>query len=157
MAAQPPSLKARALKMLALRELSAAELKRKLLPVATEMGQGETEVDALVAELQAKNWQSDARFAQSLARRRSKYGSARLAQELRQHGLDKEAAEQTLDAARESDYARALEAWQKKFHGELPASAQERAKQMRFLAARGFGAEVVRRVLKGEEDLPSLD
>lgn len=138
--------------MLALRELSTLELRRKLLPVAADMGQGEAQVDALIAELQAKGWQSDDRFAQSLARRRSKYGSARLAQELRQHGLDKNAAEQTLGAARDSDYARALDAWQKKFGGQQPTNAQERAKQMRFLAARGFGAEVVRRVLRGEEE-----
>jgi regulatory protein len=41
--------------------------------------------------------------------------------------------------------------WRKKF--QAPAEdAQGRAKQMRFLAARGFGAEAIRRVVKGGEE-----
>lgn len=148
---QPLSLKARALKFLALRELSSTELKRKLLPLAAEQGQGEAEVDALIAELQAKNWQSDARFAQSLANRRSKFGTARLKQELRSHGLGAAAVAGTLEASRASEFERAYEAWQKKF-GALPADAHERARQMRFLAARGFSSDVVHRVLRGEDD-----
>lgn len=152
MATQQLSLKARALKFLALRDLSTQELKRKLLPLAAEQGKDEAEVDALVAELQARGFQSDERFAQSLARRRSKYGNARLAQELKTHGLDRGTLLQTLETAKESELERAHEAWQKKFGGQLPADAKSRAQQLRFLAGRGFSAEVIRRVLKGEAE-----
>jgi regulatory protein len=46
---------------------------------------------------------------------------------------------------------RAREVWRRKF-GSPPADAAERAKQARFLAARGFGGEAVRRVLNARDD-----
>ena len=49
---------------------------------------------------------------------------------------------------------RAREVWQKRF--SAPASdAAGRAKQMRFLAARGFSGEVIRRVMMGAAE-PAL-
>lgn len=146
------SLKARALKFLSMRDLSTQELRRKLLPLAAEQGKTEAEVEALIAEFQTKGFQSDERFAASLARRRSKYGSARLAQELKSHGLDASTLSEALSSAKESELQRAHEAWQKKFGGVLPVDAQTRAKQQRFLASRGFSAQVVSKVLKGEAD-----
>jgi recombination protein RecA len=41
--------------------------------------------------------------------------------------------------------------WRKKFH-EPASDAASRAKQMRFLASRGFGAEAIRRVVTGADD-----
>jgi regulatory protein len=46
---------------------------------------------------------------------------------------------------------RAREVWRKKI-GEPPADAQGRAKQMRFLASRGFGGETLRRVVQDADD-----
>jgi regulatory protein len=149
MAAPLISLKARALKFLAFRDLSTQELKRKLLPIAAEQGKTESDVDALIAEFQAKGFQSDERFAASLARRRSKFGVARLAQELKTHGLDKSTLIETVQAAKDTELERAHEAWQKKF-GTLTSDAKARAQQQRFLASRGFSAQVVSRVLKGD-------
>ncbi len=155
----PISLKARALKFLAFRDLSTLELKRKLMPIAAEQGKSEAEVDALIAEFQAKGFQSDERFAQSLSRRRSKFGVARLSQELKTHGLDKSTVIETVQAAKDTELARAHEAWKKKFGGlpndakvDKKPEAKARAQQQRFLAARGFSAEVVSRVLKGNLD-----
>ena len=145
-----PSLRARALKMLSVRDLSAVELRRKLAPITVEMGhdaeQGAALVDALLADFAERGWQSDERFAASLARRRSKFGNARLAQELKSHQLPKATVSDTLEAAKGDECERALVQWQKKF-GAAPADAKERAKQMRFLIARGFGAEVVHKVV----------
>jgi regulatory protein len=53
--------------------------------------------------------------------------------------------------AREADLSAARAVWRKKF-GALPADAKERARQQRFLLGRGFPADVVRRVVGGEED-----
>jgi regulatory protein len=51
-----------------------------------------------------------------------------------------------------SELERAREIWRKKFEGPAPDAAG-RAKQMRFLAARGFGGEVIRRVVsQADED-----
>jgi regulatory protein len=52
---------------------------------------------------------------------------------------------------RGSEADRAREVWRKKF-GRAPTDAAERAKQMRFLAARGFGGEAIRRVVTGADD-----
>ena len=46
-------------------------------------------------------------------------------------------------------HATAWAVWQQKF-GQPPATPQERMKQMRFLASRGFGGEVVSKVVKGQ-------
>ncbi len=132
-----------------MRDLSTLELRRKLLPIAAEQGKSEAEVDALIVEFQAKGFQCDARFAASLARRRSKYGVARLSQELKTHGLDKSTLIDTLEAAKDTELERAHEAWQKKF-GAIASDAKSRAQQQRFLASRGFSAQVVSRVLKGD-------
>jgi regulatory protein len=41
--------------------------------------------------------------------------------------------------------------WQKRF-GQEPADAAERLRQMRFLASRGFSHEVIRRVLRFDDE-----
>jgi regulatory protein len=78
-----------------------------------------------------------------------RYGNLRIRQELAQHGLSPD--EQTLQQLRESEFERARAVWQRKF-GQVPSDAHERARQMRFLAQRGFSAEVVRRVLNAHDD-----
>jgi len=52
---------------------------------------------------------------------------------------------------RETELDRAREVWRKKF-GTQPQDAAERAKQMRFLAGRGFGGDTIHRVVSGGED-----
>ncbi|MGA8784485.1 MAG: RecX family transcriptional regulator, partial [Polaromonas sp.] len=50
-----------------------------------------------------------------------------------------------------SELERAREVWRRKFDGPA-ADAAGRAKQMRFLATRGFGGDVIRRVVSQAED-----
>jgi regulatory protein len=52
---------------------------------------------------------------------------------------------------RATELDRAREVWRKKFDSKADAgtSPADKAKQMRFLAARGFGSEVIRRVVSG--------
>ena len=109
-------------------------------------------IHAVLDEMQHKQFQSDERAAQSLVYRRAgKLGTARIAQELRRKGLDDSTIEQALDTLEGTELERAREVWQRKF-SQPPATPQERAKQMRFLASRGFGGDVVRQVLRGSED-----
>lgn len=139
------SIKGRALRYLAAREHSRAELARKLAPHEQVPG----EIDAALDELQAKGYISEVRVAASVVHRRAaKLGAARLRQELQDKGLSPELVARTVGELRESEPRRAFEAWRRKF-GELPATPQERARQMRFLASRGFAPEVIRRVVKG--------
>jgi len=66
-------------------------------------------------------------------------------------GLEPEAVAQAVQQLRQSELARAREIWRKKFD-EPPADAAERAKQMRFLASRGFDGDTIRRVVSGAAD-----
>ncbi len=91
---------------------------------------------------------SDARFVESLVRRRaSRFGSARIRQELAGHQLDSEQLKDTLRSLSATEFERAQEVWRKRF-GEPPSNREEALRQMRFLASRGFALDVVRRVVR---------
>jgi regulatory protein len=143
----PDTLRAQALKCLARREYSRAELKAKLAPHA----ESEDQIDSLLATLQAENLLSDQRYASArVAVRGARFGNARLKQELRTHGVgDEEIAAAVAAGGDEAERCRAV--WHKKF-GALPGTAEERAKQMRFLQYRGFSADAIRQVLRGEPE-----
>jgi regulatory protein len=163
----PPSLKARAIALLARREHSRVELRTKLLAAArphrlagsAQDAQGEAdedaqalrraEIEALLDWLQAHQYLSDARFAESRIHARApRHGQARIRMELARHGVELEAEAGRL--LRDTELARAQAVWQRKF-GQVPGDARERARQMRFLAGRGFAAEVIWRVVAGAD------
>jgi regulatory protein len=149
---EKPSLKGRALRLLAQREHSRAELQRKLAPHEETPG----ELAQALDELQAKGFIDEQRVIESVVyRRAARLGASRVRQELQAKGLPAEAVAQAVEALRGSETERAREVWRKKF-GRAPADLAERAKQMRFLAARGFGGEAIRRVVAGAGDDPGL-
>ena len=140
-----PSLKGRALRLLSTREHSRAELERKLAAHEDEPGTLAKALD----ELQARGFISDQRVIESVVHRRSaNLGALRVRQELQAKGLDRDAVNQAVAELQTSELDRARAVWQKKF-GDAPEDASARAKQMRFLAARGFGADTIRRVVAG--------
>ncbi|OWY38621.1 recombination regulator RecX [Xenophilus sp. AP218F] len=146
MATEGKSLKARAADLLSRREYSRRELERRLAPFAESAEQLAETLD----ELAGANWQSDSRFAQQFADSKGgKFGSRRLAQEMRQRGVDDDTIRDALQD--QDDLASARLQWRKKF-GKLPDSPQEKARQYRFLAARGFPGDVIRQVLAGGAD-----
>lgn len=141
------TLRERALNLLARREHSRAELARKLSP------HGEPdEIAGLLAALEQENLLSNERYAETLANARaSRHGSLRLKADLRDKGVPEAIVADVVRTARDNDLASARSVWSKKF-GHPPADAVERAKQMRFLAGRGFPLDVVRRVVGGDDD-----
>ncbi len=140
-----PSLKGRALRLLSGREYSRTELERKLQAFEEEPGTLSLALD----DLQAKGFISEARVIESVIHRRaSKLGLMRIRQELQSKGLDPEAVASALGGLKASERERAQEIWRKKF-GAAPSDAQDAAKQMRFLASRGFGGDVIRQVVQG--------
>lgn len=144
---QQLSLKGRALKLLASREHSRPELERKLAPHEEAPG----ELAQALDELQAKGFISEQRVVESvLHRRASRLGASRVKQELQAKGVGAEAVAEAVDQLRATEVERARAVWRKKF-GEPATDAAGRAKQMRFLASRGFGAEAIRRVVAGED------
>lgn len=166
MARTAQSLRARAMAALARREYSRQELRLKLLRPA---GAGwrlprsdadasntdpcepalETEVEAVLTELEAHGLLSDARFVESRVHaRQGRFGNRRILHELQQHGVE---VDSTIQAELQaSEYSRALEVWNRRFGIPAP-NAQEQARQTRFLAARGFSADTIRRVLRRSE------
>jgi regulatory protein len=140
------NLRVRALQLLTRRDHSRAELKGKLAAEA----ESEEELDHVLATLQSERLLSDERYAaQRVAARGSRYGNARLKQELRQKGVTDEDIDTALpEAGDETERCRAI--WAKKF-GHLPETAEDRAKQMRFLQYRGFSGEAIRRVMRGAD------
>ncbi|VWB42484.1 recombination protein RecX [Burkholderia latens] len=149
----PRSLKGRALGYLSRREYSRAELARKLAPYVGEDESVEPVLDALEQE----GWLSDARFAESLVHRRaSRVGVARIVSELKRHAVGDSLVDEVNAQLRETEFTRAQAVWRKKF-GALPQTPAERAKQARFLAARGFSSATIVKLLKVGDDFPLDD
>ena len=139
----PKELKARALRLLMRRDQSRAELARQLLPHA----ESAAAVDLLIDELLQRKLLSEDRLAESRAHTLSrKYGASRVRQDLRGKGISDETIERVTAEAKSTELERAREIWKKKFR-EAATSRPERAKQMRFLAARGFSGDTIRKVL----------
>jgi regulatory protein len=139
-----------AVAMLARREHSAGELKRKL---ATK-GFDARQIDSALGELRRRGLQSDARFAESYVRGRAArgYGAARIELELRMRGIDDEIAGDALREIRAAALNRAAQVRRKKFGEELPTTTAGRAKQTRFLLQRGFSHEQIRAALRGTDE-----
>jgi len=137
---------------LARREYSRAELRAKLLPHAQLDEDSEqvkaVDLDALLNDLTARGWLSDARAATQLVHaKRSRFGTQRITHELRQRGIADDFIDAILPALKESEFDSAREVWQRRF-GVVPQDAKEKAKQMRFLQSRGFSIDVILKVLK---------
>jgi regulatory protein len=142
------SLKGRALRLLAGREHSRAELQKKLASHEQEPGELQRALD----ELQAKGFISEQRVVESvLHRRAARLGAGRVKRELQAKGISADAVAEAVERLQGTEIERAREVWRKKF-GQLAADPAGRAKQMRFLAARGFGSEAIRRVVRGADD-----
>lgn len=140
------SLKGRALRLLAGREHSRAELERKLGIHEETPGQ----LAQVLDELQAKDFINEARVVESVIYRRAGHlGAARIKYELLNKGLSAELVAAAMARLKPNELERAREVWRKKFDGPA-VDAAGRAKQMRFLAARGFGGDVIRKVVPPE-------
>lgn len=148
MASSPPSLKARALRCLSQREHSRSELERKLRRGTDGEPVQQAALDALLDELAGRGLQSDRRTAESLVTAKSaRWGRRRLEQQMQRLGLNDTLAADALAPLAASELERAQALWRRRF-GTPPDTPQERARQMRFLAGRGFDGEVIRRVLR---------
>ena len=158
MAFGSPSVKGRALRYLAQREHSRAELERKLARHVedTPEASAAAQIAAALDELTAHGLLSEARVAASVLNSQApRYGTRRLKQTLQAKGLDPALVASTLQQARGSEFERALDIWRRRF-GTAAASAAERARQMRFLAGRGFEGDVIRRVMRAPENDDAL-
>jgi len=145
------SVKGRALRYLAQREHSRLELEQKLARrvADTPEASAAAQIAQALDDLCARGLVSAERVAESVLTSRSpRFGVHRLRQTLQAKGLDAALVAATLATARLTELERARALWQRRY-GHSPASAADRARQMRFLAGRGFDGAVIRAVVQG--------
>jgi regulatory protein len=109
------------------------------------------DLSAVLDELQSKGFINEERVVESVLHRRAgRMGAARIRQELQSKGVGAQAVQDAVAQLQGSELERAREVWRRKF-GEPATDPQTRAKHMRFLLARGFSGDVVRRAVQGAE------
>ena len=144
----PKTLKARAIALLARREYSRAELRERLLAGAGRADPGAVDVDALLDELAALSYLSDARFAKSVARQKTGgYSKRAIGATLKARGVGGDAAAAALAGVEIDDQDALVALWRRRF-GKPPADDREKARQLRFLQSRGFSLSAILKLLR---------
>jgi regulatory protein len=151
MTEQADRLRQKALRLLAMRDHSRAELERKLAALGTPQ-----EIAAVLDRMAELGLQSDRRYAEAWVRGKARrFGTARLKTELARRGVDSETVAEVLATGElDSDIERARAVWAVKF-GSVAADRREWARQARFLQGRGFSSEVITKMLKEVPDKSS--
>lgn len=147
-----------AIAMLARREHSTAEVRRKL---ATK-GYPKADISQIIEDLKGRNYLNDERYAAARARSRaqdSKWGQGRIKQELALNGIDKTTTSSTLeDLSEHHDWlATATKLLLRRFPKPIPTLndldpalnrqdalkdiQKEKAKRLNFLQRRGFSMQ----------------
>lgn len=143
-----PSLRERALRHLARRDHSRAELAKKLA------AHGEAdEIEAVIERMGELGLQSDRRYAEAFVRgKAARFGASRLRGELARRGIERDLIDEALAGeCVESEAERARAVLRSRFTAP-PADAREWARQARFLQTRGFAPELIRKLLKEPYD-----
>lgn len=139
-----PKAHVRALRWLSRRDYSALELRARL--EAEEYSSHD--IEQALEWLQGSQWQSDERFAASLARRRSAaYGSRLIKAELQQHQVESTTISDALQSLDQSDADRACIWLEKRSRGN-ELSPENRAKWFRALLARGFRSDDIKQAFR---------
>ncbi len=142
------SLRERALGFLSRREYSYKELEQKLRGYVEE----HDDLPALLEDFKKRGWLSEERYTEQIVHaRKGKFGSLRVAHELREHGIAEELIDKAVAEVKEDEVANARAICRKKYKAP-PASREEWAKQARFLQSRGFGFDVIKQVLRDDPD-----
>jgi regulatory protein len=145
---KPAPLRARAIRMLARREYSRAELARRL----TTASVAPEDVTSLLDDLERLGYLSDARYADAVVTRKAHEFSHRgIAQSLRARGVDRDTASAALDARTIDDHAALIALWRRRF-GQKPVDDREKARQVRFLQSRGFALSAILALLRSPPD-----
>jgi regulatory protein len=150
----PKKVEAAAVRLLARREHSTGELRRKLL----SRGHTAAAVDPVLEKLAGKRLVSDDRYVVSFVHHHSRRGQGpvRIRAELRQQGIADERIDRELETSGTDWRQLAGEVRRRKFGAALPRSLSERAKQARFLQYRGFEADQIRAALSFDPDADDM-
>lgn len=144
----------RAIRILASRDHSEQELRRKLVaPVMTKNGPEaieytEEDLERVIAWCFESNYLDDNRFAERLIASQSRkgYGPARIRQTLSQKGISRPVAEQLMRECEIDWIAAAHEQAERKYGAPLPTEFAAKVKVQRFLMYRGYLMEDIQAV-----------
>lgn len=184
------ALRERALALLARREHTALELKRKLMRQPQRSGSKrssrqnveddwadadtvaqadvneqpaipddelEEYVDQLLLDFKQRGWLSEQRFTEQVVHaRQQKFGSMRIAHELKQKGVEETLIAEAMQQVKQDEFRHALQIYRKKF-AQPPASREEWAKQARFMQGRGFSLDVIKQVINAGKSADTND
>lgn len=141
----PVSPKAMAVRWLARREYSRAELSQRM----RQRGIAAEDIERALDELAAAGYLSDARYAHAVvAQRAGRYGKRAIIHALKERGIGADDAAGALaPLAGADEFAEAQAVWRQRF-GAAPENEREKARQVRFLQARGYSLSVALRVLR---------
>lgn len=136
--------------LLARREHSREELRRKLVRRDYEAAL----VDSVIDELAAENLQSDDRYTEAYVSERAGkgYGPLYITQGLRSRGIDDHLIDQYLDPNDPEWIRRAAEVQARRFGVIESGDQRTYAKAVRFLQQRGFSGEHIYRAMRGVDD-----
>jgi regulatory protein len=144
----PNPLKARAISLLARREYSRSELRGKLLAGVERDTVAAADVEAMLDELAALGYLSDARFATAITQQKSRGFSKRsIGATLKASGVSSDIAADALASVELDDSATLVALWRRRF-GRAPANDKEKARQVRFLQSRGFPLSAIFKLLR---------
>ena len=134
-----------AIRLLARRDYSRAELTQRL----ERRGITRADIDSALDDLAAAGYLSDARYADAVVAQKSgRYGKRAIVHALKEKGIGADAAAEALKLLAQHDESEdALELWRQRF-GVVPANQREKARQVRFLLARGYGLATALSVLR---------
>lgn len=139
-------MRQRGLEYLGKREYSYVELGQKLKAYLEENEDFDV-ITEILEDFKKRGWLSDARFTEQIVHARShKFGASKIANELREKGISQDLIETAVEQVKENELDNAKQIWRKKFKA-IPASRDEWARQARFLQSRGFGFDIIKKVL----------
>ena len=141
-----------ALRLLARREHSQYELRRKL----KARGYGKGLVDELLTELVTERLLSDTRYAEAMVTHRASrgYGPLRICMELRDRGVAERIVDKALQEAEIDCDERLRHTYERKYGEMAVESVKTWASRAQFLKNRGFSVDAIRRVI-GDHGAPT--
>jgi regulatory protein len=150
----------RAIRILAMRDHSEKELRRKLVaPIFTKTGPEPIDappedVDKVVAWCLESNYLDDARFTRQFIASRSRkgYGPARIRLELNQKGIGRADIDQAMYDCEIDWVELARDQAERKYGEPLPTVFAEKVKAQRFLLNRGYLMEDIQQIWRKVND-----
>jgi regulatory protein len=142
-----PSLREQAIRFLARREYARSELEQRLVAKGGERDAIRAVLDALAAE----GYLSDVRYARAVVAQKSGSQSRRgIVASLKAKGVGREDIDLAVAESELDDDAALRALWQRRF-GEPPADDRAKARQVRFLQARGFALSAILKLLRSRD------